>query len=35
MTMEVKSYFTSKPYVNHMGSRVSLRVSRIHKQMQF
>eukprot|EP00804_Cyclotella_cryptica_P025253 CCRYP_010352-RA/>CCRYP_010352-RA protein AED:0.30 eAED:0.30 QI:0/-1/0/1/-1/0/1/0/35 len=35
MTMEANSNFTSKPYVTHMGSRVSLPVSRIHKRMQF
>eukprot|EP00804_Cyclotella_cryptica_P028527 CCRYP_014797-RA/>CCRYP_014797-RA protein AED:0.33 eAED:1.00 QI:0/-1/0/1/-1/0/1/0/35 len=35
MTMEANSNFTQKPYVNHMGTRVSLPVSRIHKQMLF
>eukprot|EP00804_Cyclotella_cryptica_P013768 CCRYP_016877-RA/>CCRYP_016877-RA protein AED:0.44 eAED:1.00 QI:0/-1/0/1/-1/0/1/0/35 len=35
MTMEANSNFTSKPYVNHMGSRVSLPVSRILKRMLF
>eukprot|EP00804_Cyclotella_cryptica_P006705 CCRYP_008659-RA/>CCRYP_008659-RA protein AED:0.47 eAED:1.00 QI:0/-1/0/1/-1/0/1/0/35 len=35
MPMEANSNFTSKPYVTHMGSQVSLQVSRIHKRMQF
>eukprot|EP00804_Cyclotella_cryptica_P012913 CCRYP_002257-RA/>CCRYP_002257-RA protein AED:0.46 eAED:1.00 QI:0/-1/0/1/-1/0/1/0/35 len=35
MTMGANSNFTSKPYVNHVGSLVSLPVSRIHKQMLF
>eukprot|EP00804_Cyclotella_cryptica_P002152 CCRYP_006565-RA/>CCRYP_006565-RA protein AED:0.29 eAED:1.00 QI:0/-1/0/1/-1/0/1/0/38 len=35
MTMKVNSNFTSKPYVNHFGSRVSEPVSRIHKRMLF
>eukprot|EP00804_Cyclotella_cryptica_P016536 CCRYP_004732-RA/>CCRYP_004732-RA protein AED:0.40 eAED:1.00 QI:0/-1/0/1/-1/0/1/0/35 len=35
MTMEANSNFTSKPYVNHMGSPASPPVSRTLKRMLF